>query len=82
MDDEPCFWHGCPQHGTWPKLNAEWYFGWRYHHIGIPTNVPRPGKQYLEKFKVYVPGFDTTGIQWMRYGPDSPVHSLISLSPT
>ena len=44
--------------------------------------VPRPGKQYLEKFKVYVPGFDTTGIQWMRYGPDSPVHSLISLSPT
>ena len=29
--------------------------------------VPRPGKQYLEKFKVYVPGFDTTGIQWMRY---------------
>ena len=73
---------GVHKHGTWPKLNAEWYFGWRYHHIGIPTNVPRPGKQYLEKFKVYVPGFDTTGIQWMRYGPDSPVHSLISLSPT
>jgi DNA mismatch endonuclease (patch repair protein) len=20
-----CFWHGCPQHGTWPKSNAEWW---------------------------------------------------------
>jgi DNA mismatch endonuclease, patch repair protein len=20
-----CFWHGCPLHGTWPKLNAEWW---------------------------------------------------------
>jgi hypothetical protein len=31
--------------------------GWRYHQIGIPTNVPRPGEQYLEKFKMYVSGF-------------------------
>jgi DNA mismatch endonuclease, patch repair protein len=20
-----CFWHGCPEHGTWPKKNAEWW---------------------------------------------------------
>jgi DNA mismatch endonuclease (patch repair protein) len=20
-----CFWHGCPLHGTWPKVNAEWW---------------------------------------------------------
>lgn len=20
-----CFWHGCPQHRTWPKNNAEWW---------------------------------------------------------
>jgi DNA mismatch endonuclease (patch repair protein) len=20
-----CFWHGCPEHGTWPKSNAEWW---------------------------------------------------------
>jgi DNA mismatch endonuclease (patch repair protein) len=20
-----CFWHGCPEHGTWPKNNAEWW---------------------------------------------------------
>ena len=20
-----CFWHGCSQHGTWPKANAVWW---------------------------------------------------------
>jgi DNA mismatch endonuclease, patch repair protein len=20
-----CFWHGCREHGTWPKANAEWW---------------------------------------------------------
>src|SRR5262245_18000795 len=20
-----CFWHGCPEHATWPKANAEWW---------------------------------------------------------
>jgi len=20
-----CFWHGCAEHGTWPKHNAEWW---------------------------------------------------------
>lgn len=20
-----CFWHGCPEHATWPKRNAEWW---------------------------------------------------------
>jgi DNA mismatch endonuclease, patch repair protein len=20
-----CFWHGCPEHGTWPKENADWW---------------------------------------------------------
>ena len=30
-----CFWHGCPEHGTWPKANAEW---WRQK---IEANVRR-----------------------------------------
>ncbi|MBI2186568.1 MAG: DNA mismatch endonuclease Vsr [Acidobacteria bacterium] len=30
-----CFWHGCPEHGTWPKTNAEW---WR---TKIKGNVER-----------------------------------------
>ncbi len=20
-----CFWHGCPEHGSWPKENAPWW---------------------------------------------------------
>jgi DNA mismatch endonuclease (patch repair protein) len=20
-----CYWHGCPQHGTWPKANAQFW---------------------------------------------------------
>jgi hypothetical protein len=57
--------------------------GWRYHHIGIPTHVPRPGEYYLEKFKMYVSAFETSpcGIQWMRFEPDSPVHALIQSVP-
>ena len=57
--------------------------GWRYHHIGIPTDVPRPDEQYLERFKMYISAFETSpcGIQWMRFEPDSPVHALIKSVP-
>jgi hypothetical protein len=57
--------------------------GWRYHHIGIPTDVPRPGEQYLAQFKMYVSAFETSpcGIQWMRFEPDSPIHTLIKSVP-
>jgi len=57
--------------------------GWRYHHIGIPTGVPRSGECYLEKFKMYVSGFETSpcGIQWMRFEPDSPLDPLIRSVP-
>lgn len=30
-----CFWHGCPEHGTWPRANAE---AWR---LKIETNRAR-----------------------------------------
>jgi DNA mismatch endonuclease (patch repair protein) len=20
-----CFWHGCPEHASWPKANGEWW---------------------------------------------------------
>ena len=57
--------------------------GWRYHHIGIPTDVPRAGEYYLEQFKMYVSGYEDSpyGIQWMRFAPDSPVHPLIQSVP-
>ena len=58
-------------------------YGWRFHHMGIPTNIPRPGEQYLEKFKMYVSGFQTSpyGIEWMRFEKDSPISELVKTVP-
>jgi len=57
--------------------------GWRYHHLGIPTTIPRPDEIYLEPFKLYVSGFSSSpyGIEWMRFEPDSPVDDLIKSVP-
>jgi hypothetical protein len=57
--------------------------GRRYHHMGIPTEKPRPGERYLEQFKIYVSGFETSpyGIEWMRFEPDSPISELIRTIP-
>jgi hypothetical protein len=57
--------------------------GWRYHHMGVPTDKPRPGEQYLERYKMYVSGFETSpyGIEWMRFEPDSPVSELVQTVP-
>jgi hypothetical protein len=57
--------------------------GWRYHHMGVPTSVPRPGERYLERFKVFVSGFETSpyGIEWMRFEPASPLPAPIQSLP-
>ena len=64
-----------------PLATTEW--GWRYHHLGVPTDEPIHGEIYLPLFKLYVSGFDTSpyGIEWMRYEPDSPVNELIKRVP-
>jgi hypothetical protein len=58
-------------------------YGWRFHHIGIPTDTPHPAEQYLEDWKMYVSGFQTSpyGIEWMRFEQDSPVSELIKTVP-
>src|SRR5664279_2996319 len=57
--------------------------GWRYHHLGIPTDIPHPGEEYLEHLKVHVSGFETSpyGIEWMRFDPDCPIAGLIRTVP-
>jgi hypothetical protein len=64
-----------------PAATARW--GWRYHHLGIPTNVARPGERYLEQYKMHVCGFESSsyGIEWMRFEPDSPISALIQSVP-
>jgi len=58
-------------------------FGWRYHHLGIPTDSPKPSEKYLKDLKMYVSGFDKSpyGIEWMRFEPDSPVSDLVKTVP-
>ena len=57
--------------------------GWRYHHLGIPTDIARPGETYLEQFGVYVSGFSTSpyGVEWMRFKKHSPLHEIIKTVP-
>ena len=64
-----------------PFSTSEW--GWKYHHIGIPTKKKMPKMTYLSKFKFYVSGFNTSpfGIEWMRFEKDSPIKKLIQTVP-
>jgi hypothetical protein len=57
--------------------------GWRYHHIGIPTAIPRQHEIYLPQFKMYISGFNTSpyGVEWMRFEPGSPLPELIRTVP-
>jgi hypothetical protein len=55
----------------------------KYHHLGIPTTCERVGETYLEQFKMYVSGFETSeyGIEWMRFEPGSPIPELVRKVP-
>jgi hypothetical protein len=55
----------------------------RYHHIGVPTTVVRPGEEYLAAYKMYTSGFDTSpyGVEWLRFEPDSPLPDLVKSVP-
>ena len=57
--------------------------GWRFHHIGIPTNVARPGETHLPWLKVHVSGFESSsyGIQWMRFDKDAPYPEAVTSLP-
>lgn len=70
------------RHDHQPPLSInEW--GWKYHHLGIPTNKKMDGEVYLPQFKFYVSGFSTSpfGIEWMRFEKDSPINKLIQEVP-
>ena len=64
-----------------PKSINEW--GWKYHHLGIPTDKIMPNERYIPQFKFYVSGFNNSpfGIEWMRFESDSPFDTLIKTVP-
>jgi len=55
----------------------------KYHHIGIPTDTPRENETYLDKYKMYVSGYEKSpyGVEWMRFEPDSPLPELVKTVP-
>ena len=57
--------------------------GWRYHHVGIPTDIVRPEERHLADYGLHVSGFDTSpyGIEWMRFDEDSPISVLVKTVP-
>jgi hypothetical protein len=65
-----------------PPLAVE-KWGWKYHHMGIPTKTIMPGEKYLPQFKIYVSGFSTSpfGVEWMRFEDGSPISPLIKTVP-
>ena len=68
-------------HHELPLAIAKW--GWKYHHLGIPYDGPRPGETHHKHLKVFVMGFETSpyGIEWMRFEPDCPVPEILRKVP-
>jgi hypothetical protein len=64
-----------------PEAIEKW--GWKYHHLGIPTNEVKPNERYIPQFKFYVSGFPDSpfGVEWMRFEEDSPFNELIKTKP-
>ncbi len=64
-----------------PQIIEEW--GWKYHHMGIPTHKEMPNEKYIPHLKFFVSGFDQSpfGIEWMRFEKDSPIHKLVQEVP-
>jgi hypothetical protein len=64
-----------------PESIEKW--GWKYHHLGIPTDKIMPGERYLPQFRLFVSGFSESpfGIEWMRFEEGCPVNKLIQTVP-
>jgi len=64
-----------------PESIVKW--GWKYHHLGIPTDRVMPDEKYLSQFKLFVSGFNKSpfGIEWMRFEKDSSIDQLIQTVP-
>jgi hypothetical protein len=64
-----------------PLATGVW--GWRYHHLGIPTQETINDETDIPHLKIHVGGFETSpyGIEWMRFDEDSQINELIKQVP-
>ena len=58
-------------------------FKMKYHHIGIPTRIPKEGEQYHEDVKIWICGSERNpyGVEWLRYEKDCPFPELVKTIP-
>ena len=64
-----------------PQCISEW--GWKFHHLGIPTDEIKENEKYIPFLKVFTSGFSTDpfGVEWMRWEKDSPQPEIIKKLP-
>ena len=64
-----------------PLATAKW--GWKFHHVGIPTTKSIHNETSLPNLDIAVGGFRESpyGIEWMRFGEDCHVPELIKTVP-
>jgi hypothetical protein len=55
----------------------------RYHHIGIPTTVKRPGERHLPALSMHVSGYETSPyrVEWMRFDTGCTLPALVQSVP-
>lgn len=48
-----------------------------FHHIGLVTETEKPGETYYDSLNVWGtdPASDPNKVEWVRFGPDSPLAS-------
>lgn len=58
-------------------------WGWKIHHIGVPTHEYKVGERHLPDLKFSVSGFPTSpfGVEWMRFEKDCELPELIQKVP-
>ena len=55
----------------------------KFHHMSIPTDVPRENETYVEAFKVHISGLEGNPyrVDWLRFEPDSPLPEILKTLP-
>ena len=55
----------------------------KYHHLGMPTQDPFEGEEYLKDYKVYHFGYggNLYGIEWMRYEDSCGLPEIVRSKP-
>ena len=50
-----------------------------FHHIGIPTQIPREGEVYFPEMKLYYSSYENSDyrVEWLRHEADAEVPELI-----